>query len=131
VAVITYTATRSIMGGHTQGLVYKIETQFYARPRHSSAERHTRVSLAGIQESYLYRIARSYAIKSDLIALSALNNWREFFDSVANSETFQIDFTGTIAVPGTDVDVRMTSTDIVESEIGGALKQYQFAVEEV
>lgn len=118
------------MGGHTIGLEYQIQTEFYARPRQSSSDRHEHVSLAGIPESYLYRIARRYAITSDLIPLSLLNSWREFLDSVANTETFQIDFTGTIASPGTDVDVYMVSKEITESEIGGAFKQYQFTVEE-
>lgn len=129
--VITYIAQRSLIGGHVQGNEYQIQTEFYQRPRQSSAQRHGRVSLAGIQESYLYRIARRYPIVSDLIPLASLGQWREFLDSVANEENFQIDFTGTIAAPGTDVNVRMVSTDIPENEIGGLLKQFTFTVEEV
>ena len=129
--VITYTAKRSLIGGHTVGLSYKIETQFHARPRGTAFSGERRVTLDGTPESWLDDIVRRYQILSDYIAPAALPNWREFLDSVINGEYFQIDFTGTIASPGTDVSVWMESTQWEEREVGALYRQFNFQVREV
>lgn len=129
-AVITYTARRSLIGGHSIGVAYQIETMFWARPRARVYHGHQSVTLSGLVESHLYRIEGSYQITSDIVAPANLGLWREFIDSVMNRETFNIDFTGTIAAPGTNVLVRLQSTEIREAEVARQYKQFQFNVVE-
>ncbi len=129
--VITYLAQRELEAGHTVPTEYKIETIFKSRVRGTKKVGEESRSLDQTTESYLHAIIFTYAITSDLISTGAVqNSWREFLASVINQEQFQIDFTGTIAAPGTDVNVRMVSSNWAESELGPGYIQVQFTVRE-
>lgn len=129
--VITYVARRSIIGGHSDGNTYQIETDFYSRELATKFIGERRVTLDGTPESWLDRIERRRSIQTDLITAATLPNWREFLDSVMNAETFEIDFTGTIASPGTDVTVWLESMQIAENEVAGPIRQFSFVVVEL
>ncbi len=129
--VITYTAVDrgALVGGHTAGVSYQIETKFQAYPRRMKPRRNLDEALDGTPESYLHALLYDYSIRSDFIPLSLRPNWREFFTSVINAELFTVDFTGTIASPGTNVSVWMPDDEINEEQVGGVGVMYAFRVQ--
>lgn len=108
--VITYVAQRSIKAGHSASTQYQLELELQAFPQTTRAKKFTADSLDDTRASYLYKLAKEYNVITDFLSYaSLLADYVEFIDSVANGETFQIDFTGTIASPGTDVDMVLLS----------------------
>lgn len=128
--VITYVAVNRgyLVGGHTAGNSYQIECQLDGYPARFSAKGEIDEALDGTPEGWLHALQREYDVQSDLVLLSARPNWREFFTSVINAETFQIDFTGTIASPGTNVNVWLPSREIPEPQVFGIGVKYAFQV---
>ncbi len=126
---IRYTAKNrgELVGGHTAGTQYVIETDLQGYPRTPEPKVDGDETLDGTPEAYLHSYQFSYQMSSDFVALAARPNWREFFSSVAAREMFEIDFTGTIASPGTYIPVWLSS-DAPEQQIGGVGVQYSFAV---
>lgn len=101
--VLTYTAKRNIIGGHTIDTVYQIETAFQiidqdAREFGTSIE-----MLGGAIEYDLDRLTEFVSLRSDVVVEADLLEWKEFLTSVQGRETFSVDLTGTIASPGTDL----------------------------
>lgn len=88
-------------------------------------------ALDGTPEGWLHALQQQWNVQTDLVLLAARPNWREFFSSVMNAETFQIDFTGTIASPGTDVDVWLPDPQIEEAQIRGIGVKYSFTAKAV
>lgn len=131
--VITYVAVDrgELVGGHSAASEYQIETAFEQYPRDLVAKGGKDEALDGTPEGWLHALQREYNITTDLVLLAARPNWREFFTSVMNAETFQIDFTGTIASPGTDVDVYLVSDRVPEPQIAGVAVKYTFRVKQV
>lgn len=128
--VITYIAVDrgELAGGHSASTEYQIETHLEQFPRRRIHKGDFDETLDGTPEGYLDEIQFEYDIVTDLVLPGARANWNEFFSSVANREQFQIDFTGTIASPGTDVNVWLVNDSIDEPQIGSAGFKYAFKV---
>lgn len=126
--VITYTALDrgELVGGHSAGTAYQIETKLEGYPRSQRAKRDLDEVLDGTPEAYVHAAQLEYDVASDLVLLAARPNWREFFSSVLGGERFTIDFTGTIAVPGTAIAVWLVSDSVSEPQIGGIGVKYRF-----
>ena len=110
--VLTYTATRNIIGGHTFGNDFKIETAFQIIDESTKEKGTKREMLDGAVEYELDSIVDLITVKSDEVVEADKLLWKEFTTSVQAREQFKIDLTGTIAAPGTDLDC------IVESGAG-------------
>jgi hypothetical protein len=128
--VITYSAVNRgrLVGGHSAGNSYQIECDFESFAETQISKGTFDETLDGTMEGWLDALQFEYNISTDLILNSAMPNWREFFSSVASAETFQIDFTGTISSPGTDIDVYLSSTSVSQTHVGGVGYKYQFQV---
>ncbi len=101
--VISYIAKRSIIGGHTAGIEYKIETSFQDVDAFDKVAG-TQINMLNADTEYeLDNIRDFYHLTSDLVDDADLDEWKEFFNSVAGRESFNVDLTGTIAAPGTDL----------------------------
>lgn len=131
--VISYTAVDRgyLKGGHSAGTPYQIEINFESFPRELIAKGAKDEALDGTPEGWLQAIQRQWDVQTDLVLKAAAVDWAEFFTSVMSAETFQIDFTGTIASPGTDVDVWLTSSTIPEPHVYGIGYKYSFRVKAV
>ena len=107
--VLTYTATRNIIGGHTFGNDFKIETAFQVIDE-STREKGTKREMldAGI-EYELDSIVDLITVRSDEVVEADKLLWKEFTTSVQAREQFKIDLTGTIALPGTDLNCKIES----------------------
>ncbi len=130
--VITYTAVdRGFLltsPAHTAGLSYQIENAFSEFPETLDARGNFSETKDGTPEAHLYALLQEWRITTDLIYAAAVPAWREFFSSVLVKETFQVDFTGTIASPGTDVDVILVETRIPRNQLRGDNARYTFTV---
>lgn len=128
--VITYIAVDrgELVGGHSASTEYQIETNFEQFPRRRVHKGEFDETLDGTPEGWLDAIQFEYDIVTDLILPAARANWAEFFSSVANREQFQIDFTGTIASPGTDVNVWLINDSLDEQQIVHIGYKYAFQV---
>lgn len=104
--VITYTAERRLASGHSASTQYQIELDFQQIDPADKKTGFEQESLDLSSSAYLYAITGEWIFTTDWLAWSTdLDDWQEFLASVANRETFAIDFTGTIASPGTDVNM--------------------------
>ncbi len=129
--VVTYLAQRSLIGGHAQGSEQKIETEFQSFPRSGGKRGFKHESLNDNVESFMHALRHSYQILTDFQPVAKKEDWREFLDSVLNSETFEIDFTGTIAAPGTDIEMKLLSLKYEEVEVGSAYFTVMFNCREL
>lgn len=131
--VITFQAVNRgfLVSGHSAGGEYQIENQFTSFPESLKFRGNSRETLDGTPESYLYAIDQTWRIETDLIYAADVEDWREFFSSVIAKETFQVDFTGTIASPGTDIDVYLVDDEIPRNQLIGDNASYIFTVRKV
>lgn len=131
--VITYVAVDrgELVGGHAAGTSYQIETKLQGYPRSTRVKRVLDEALDGTPEAYVHAAQHEWDVVADITLLAARPNWREFFSSVIGAERFTIDFTGTIAAPGSAISVWLVSDQIVEPQIGGVAVQYRFRVREL
>ena len=102
--VLTYNAKRNIIGGHTLGLEYKIETAFQIIDDSATPKGTSREMLDATIEYELDSIPDLVMVMSDEVLETDKLLWKEFTTSVAGREQFKIDLTGTIAAPDTDLD---------------------------
>lgn len=91
-AVINYTAKRNVTGGRTIGNSYNLTLNFVRFDREPVSQKKTVHSLSGVQYDTFHRLD----IKRNIQTApeddsSTLDQTREFLDSVAGGETFQID----------------------------------------
>lgn len=128
--VITYVAVDrgELVGGHSATTEYQIQTNLEQFPRRRVNKGEFDETLDGTPEGYLDATVFEWDVVTDLVLPAAIGNWDEFFSSVANREMFQIDFTGTIASPGTDKNVWLVNDAIDEPQIGSAGVKYTFKV---
>lgn len=128
--VITYIAKDrgELVPGHVAGQQYQIEIGLQSFPRDWQFNRNESETLDGTPESWLDAIQREWSLQTDYILAANIGAWREFFTSVANRETFQIDFTGTIANPGPSFDVTLVSSRIREEQHAGVAYTVSFIV---
>lgn len=131
--VITYRAVDrgELAQGHTAGTVYQIEFDMNAFPRDYTFKGSRDETLDGTPEGWLDAIQKEWDITTDLIYPSQIAYWREFITSVANCETFSIDFTGTVETPGTPIDVYLAQTRVREVQENAAGFRYSFVVKAV
>lgn len=129
--VITYNAQRSLFGGHLVGSEQKIETEFQSFPRSGKKRGFMHESLNDSVESFLFVVRHTYQILTDFQVVAKKEDWREFLDSVIASEVFKVDFTGTIAAPGTDIDMTLLKFEYTETEVGSAYFTVTFNCREV
>lgn len=102
--VLTYTAKRNVIGAHTVGLSYDIETAFQVIDESTKEKGTKREMLDGTVEYELDAIIDLIAVTSDEVVEADKLLWKEFTTSVQAREAFQIDLTGTIAAPGTQLN---------------------------
>lgn len=99
-AVVTYTALRNIIGGHTQGNSYQIE--FYlglgSQKKHNTV-RKVNESISGKRETIQHRDESIHSVTATIVPVASLLTWQEFLFSVSHGEQFTIDVYGTIATP--------------------------------
>ena len=128
--VVTYTAVDrgELVSGHVAGTQYQLETAFQGFPRRLVAKGQKDETLDGTPEGWLFALQHEYDLVTDFIALASRDQWREFFSSVMNAETFQLDLTGTIGSPGASISVWLPDDQINEQQIGGVGVQYSFKV---
>lgn len=128
--VITYVAVDrgELASGHSATTQYQIQAQLQGYDRTTRAKGSFDETLSGRPEGWLDAFQREWAVVSDIILPTDLEDWREFFSSVANREQFQIDFTGTIASPGTDINVWLMDESLTERRLGNGAYQYSFRV---
>ncbi len=126
---IRYTAKNrgELVGGHTAGTQYVIETAWQGYPRTPEVKGSFDEALDGTPEGWLHAYTHTWQMTSDLVLLADRPSWREFWSSVAARELFEIDFTGTVAAPGTYVPVWCLKVP-PEPQIGGIGAQYSFVV---
>lgn len=106
--VLTYDAKRNIIGGHTLGLEYQIETAFQVIDDNADPKGTERMMLDQVTLEYeLDGIQDLVTVMSDEVVEADKLLWKEFTTSVAAREQFKIDLTGTIAAPGTDLDCKI------------------------
>ena len=106
--VLTYTATRNIIGGHVFGNDFKIETAFQIIDDSANPKGTERLMLDQVTLEYeLDGISDMVNVMSDEVVEADKLLWKEFTTSVAAREQFKIDLTGTIAAPGTDLDCKI------------------------
>lgn len=131
--VITYTAVNRgfLAAGHSATQEYQIENAFQSFPITYGRRGRFRETLDGTPESYLYAVDRTWQIQTDLVYAANVPLWDEFFTSVLAAETFEIDFTGTIASPGTDIEVYLVDDKIGRQQLHGNNASFQFTVRAV
>lgn len=128
--VVTYIAVDrgELAPGNTAGTQYQLEVDFEGFPRRLMRKGELEETLSGEPEAWIHALQRQLAVQTTYVPLAARPNWREFFSSVLAGEVFQVDFTGTIASPGTAEDVFMVSAEVSEEQVGGVGVRYSFVV---
>lgn len=130
--VLTYTAKRNVIGGHTIGLSYQIETAFQIIDDDAKPVGTERKMLDQVTVEYeLDGISDTVMVMSDEVEEADKLLWKEFTMSVAARELFQIDLTGTIAAPGTDLNCKIASGagyHPKRSQAGVQLYKFSFGV---
>lgn len=97
-AHIVYTAKRSVTDSHSIDTEYEFEIALNKFERSAKREQETAPSLAGVRFTVLHRIDVFYDVSTIPIKdTDAIDQMREFLDSVAGGEEFSIDVFGTIA----------------------------------
>lgn len=121
-AVFTYIAKRSVIGGHTAGLEYSLEIGIQASPRTREIVKTEQRSRGGATEVLYHRADVTRQITLRPLRGSELAAVHEFLDSVEGGESFEFDMYGTIASPGTAVNcirIDESVTDEIRA-IGGS-----------
>jgi hypothetical protein len=103
--VLTYTAKRNVIGAHTAGVSYQIETAFQRIDEETGPVGSEQRMIDVVTVEYeLDGLLDTINLLSDVVTESELPTWKEFLTSVMAREIFQLDLTGTIASPGTDLN---------------------------
>ncbi len=110
--VLTYFAKRNVIGGHTIGLEFTIESSFQIIDESTKEKGTQRDMLDDTAEYELDSIRDLIRVTSDEVVEADKLLWKEFTTSVQAREQFKIDLTGTVAAPGIDLDC------IIESNAG-------------
>lgn len=99
-AVISYTAKRSIAANRELNKVYKFEIPLTQFKRVSKRAHNTATSLSGAKQVLLHRIDYNYQCSTIPVNdASMITQMREFLDSVAGGETFYMDGLGSLSSP--------------------------------
>ena len=96
---VTYTASRSLISGHSSGLSYSIDLRIAARTPRTKREGREHKSLSGNKEYFLHRLEKFFSLQSAMLTQAELDQYIEFLDSVAGGESFTFDAYGTVASP--------------------------------
>ena len=102
--VLTYFAERDLVSGHSQGVQYTIETAFQETLGWNREIGYLEETLDDSTEYELDVLKKYYRLTSDLVTDADLGLWQEFFSSVSAREQLQVDLTGTVASPGTNLN---------------------------
>ena len=100
-ARITYTAKRSLVGGHVIGNSYSFDFSPSVLDHKNNPIKHDSESDSGRIETVFSRIEKGFSISTRLILhlSSDYNMWIEFLDSISATEPFTFDPYGTLASP--------------------------------
>lgn len=91
-ATFTYTAKRNISGGRSLNSVYALSMDLVKFDRQAKRKTSSATSLSGQQFTTFHRLDVFYVVQSAPINdSSTLDQVREFLDSVAGGEIFDID----------------------------------------
>lgn len=96
-AAVTYTATRSLIAGHTAGVEYDLDIPLASLQRSTREIKETTEALSGTEETLLHRIEVQWACGSSGIDEADMPALREFLDSTAGGEAFTFDAYGSVA----------------------------------
>jgi len=108
--VITYVAQNRIISGHSASTSYDIEIGISQADLMGNIFSVAHESLSGKREVVKQpREDDEWTITTNNIVTADLENYEEFFYSVIDGTSFQIDLYGTIAVPDNVQDVVMIS----------------------
>lgn len=95
-AVITYTAKRSLVAGHTAGEEYSINIPLTQWDRSTRRVMDTSRALSGMGYTRLHRVDEFYSVATIPInSETQIQRMREFLASVSGGEGFSIDPYGT------------------------------------
>jgi hypothetical protein len=130
--VITYVAADRgrLASGHSASTQYQIECDFQSYPERQVPQGARDVTLDGTPEGWLDHVKWERTVTTDIILSAQWDDFDEFYSSVCNNEQFQIDFTGTLASPGTDIDMYLTGNP-TWSHVGGVGRIYTFTAKTV
>lgn len=129
--VVSYTAKRSIMSGHTAGTVYDLEFAASVINHARDTEKKTNIAKSGATVTLLHRIDKLIEVKSAIVAQAERPAWEEFIDSVLGGESFSIDPYGTVAVPDQPRSVILEGQVSEEREGTGMRWRFGFKVRQL
>lgn len=124
-AAFHYTAQRELMSGHIVGDSYSFDGPLSALQRKNKVKKKEIVSLGGNVETVVNRREVFYRCSSLIEDGIEAEQWLEFLSSVDGGEQFQVDLTGTVAVPGT-LRPAILSKDFTQNFIVGS-NAYKFS----
>ena len=93
------------MSGHSASTVYEFEVDFGRWDREPKSEKAVARSLGGVTETIFHRQDVFYQISTIPVKSTAIDQMREFLDSVSGGETFIIDRFGTIGTPDNELSM--------------------------
>lgn len=128
---ITYTALRSIIGGHVSGTDYTLTfTPQEVLPSRVIQKRESR-SLSGRRETIGQRIESRWQIQSDLISDSDYPQWQEFIDSTAFGESVTADLSNILTEQAAPISVTISGSPNIQRVSPLPLWTVSFEVEQV
>lgn len=107
-AVIKYTAKRRVDASRVAGVEYSFEAPLAAFNAHTKRNQSTATSLSGKSTTLLHSLKRSYEVSTVPVNGTALiAQIREFLDSVAGGEEFEIDVYGSMLAPASPLLLKL------------------------
>lgn len=130
-AIIRFTATRSLMDGAALGDVVEIDTAFRAATPSQRRQGVFNQSLGGRREGILYRVEKIWDLTTGYHFEEDVALWDMFFGSTLNAEPFEIIDLGTKATPKRVLRVELLSTSVQQTRIATKLMRVTFQVREL
>lgn len=113
-ACVRYTATRSVIAGHTAGVAYELNLQLSDLERQRNPAREQAVSIGGRRETIYHRAEITWRARTIPLSLTEVAAMREFLDSVEAGEQFEFDPYGS-AGSATYTNAKISSRGYTES----------------
>lgn len=98
-AAFTYTAKRSLLAGHTLGLVYSISLKLRPFPLEKEIIRVDQRSMDGSMERMYFGTKRQWSLQTIAMDPAYELAMKEFLDSTADGHAFTADVHGSLVAP--------------------------------
>ena len=121
---VTYSAKRSIISGHSEGVSYDIGLPLATISRKSKAKKHRHESLSGKVATLLNSLNVEYRATTIPLKGGDYDAAVEFFDSVAGGEPFEFDQFGSAGTPN-NPKLAVIVGDVSEASASSSL-HYKF-----